>query len=112
MAEKESELGSLHEKVFHNKRERVAAFSLISHRMSGFPKMSGTNVINQRFVSTTNFWQYFGIIRGTDMILFDGTSQVRLRALVHTYFYSIALVISDQLSFVDKTAICDIFERR
>ena len=74
--------------------------------------MSGTNVINQRFVSTTNFWQYFGIIRGTDMILFDGTSQVRLRPLVHTYFYSIALVISDQLSFVDKTAICDIFERR
>ncbi len=75
--ENKIELDTLHRRLFSQQKDFVAAYSLVSHRMSGFIKMSGTNAYSQRFISTSiNFWEYFGVIKNDSFFLFKDTSQV------------------------------------
>ena len=75
----DAEMVKLRESVFLNEMERTSAFSLVSHQMSGFVRMSGTAISGQRFVSSTSFWKYYAVVRGSNMIIFQNTADVSFR---------------------------------
>jgi len=56
--------------------DRMAAYSLISHEMSGFIRIGGTAMSGQRFVNFTNFWRHFVVLKGSNLVIFKDTTQV------------------------------------
>ena len=81
----------LRERLFQTERERMSAFSLVSHQMSGFIQMSAADVSGSRFGSGTSFWQYFGVINESRFVIFKDTSKVSV--LVQFYHFLTHLLL-------------------
>jgi len=73
----DDEILHLRKQLFRAEIERLAALSLVSHQMSGFIRMSATAISAQRFVSATTFWSFYAILRGSHLVIFKDSSQVR-----------------------------------
>ncbi len=72
----EEEMLKVRKHLLRTEMDRLAAFSLVAHQMSGFLRIGGTAMSGQRFVNFTHFWKQFAVLKRSHLVIFKDTTQV------------------------------------
>ena len=70
------ELAEMRLKLIEKEKDRLSSYALLVNDVCGYIRMGTTALSHQRMVSITNFWRYWGVLKGNDLILYKSPSDV------------------------------------